>query len=750
MMFIRSLRTLSPSRMHALAAAVALGASSAAAATDKHWNVATGNWGVGGNWSPAGIPQPADNVFIGDTVAAENEFVFFTSPATVASLIVTDGMRIQMDNAALAVTNFILLSGENTVGDIAYASSIRIGQGLALDDLSTDDFSVQNEGSFDLVDGARLRVDGYLEIGTTGRGGGVGTIRLNSNAAVAMRVNGFLNCGVGGLTIEQAGLGRIDLDGNGAEQPSMNITGARIDGSAYASLTIHGTSLTDDFDGDMMIGLGNHVTMDLSDGWEMSASANLTMLGFQISPNATQCLLDGGPLLMRGTLEVLGDDGPCRIAAPITVDSAAVHHVGSDAILEFLGATDLQSAALEIDQGGVVWFKGPTTVHQLSVTTPSVVQMEGYAAFSGPATWDGVFQIDGYAEHYGTATVVGPTTISGTVFDLDGGDGNTVWNVQNGLTVNLDRIDSDNYFDGEFNIAGGFLGRVGINLSNPTEPWVLRGALTTAGVGAIAVTRVTGSPLSVIGDLSVTSGKAVFAAPTELALGSLTSVTGATTELRLNGGGRVQAGATFSGDGTIVGGAGTALYLEDGANLGSVGVRVEGKFEVGSSPGAAFVDQMTFGANSLWSVELGGPTPQAQHDLLFVTGGPAALAGTLDVQLLDLGGGLFDPVPGDSFIILRGSAGISGSFANSPVSYGNGKVYIWAVDISKSLVELRLADTVPCPADLNSDGRVDGADLGILLGSWGACGSCPADLNQDGVVDGADLGMLLGTWGSCL
>ena len=51
--------------------------------------------------------------------------------------------------------------------------------------------------------------------------------------------------------------------------------------------------------------------------------------------------------------------------------------------------------------------------------------------------------------------------------------------------------------------------------------------------------------------------------------------------------------------------------------------------------------------------------------------------------------------------------------------------------------------------DLNGDGTVDGADLGLLLGAWGPCpGSpCPADLNGDGTVDGADLGLLLGAWG---
>jgi hypothetical protein len=52
------------------------------------------------------------------------------------------------------------------------------------------------------------------------------------------------------------------------------------------------------------------------------------------------------------------------------------------------------------------------------------------------------------------------------------------------------------------------------------------------------------------------------------------------------------------------------------------------------------------------------------------------------------------------------------------------------------------------PADLNADGVVNGADLGLLLGAWGPVGACAgADLNGDGVVDGADLGLLLGAWG---
>jgi hypothetical protein len=53
--------------------------------------------------------------------------------------------------------------------------------------------------------------------------------------------------------------------------------------------------------------------------------------------------------------------------------------------------------------------------------------------------------------------------------------------------------------------------------------------------------------------------------------------------------------------------------------------------------------------------------------------------------------------------------------------------------------------------DLNCDTRVNGLDLAILLGSWGACGGCPttycnADINGDCIVDASDLAILLGGW----
>jgi hypothetical protein len=64
--------------------------------------------------------------------------------------------------------------------------------------------------------------------------------------------------------------------------------------------------------------------------------------------------------------------------------------------------------------------------------------------------------------------------------------------------------------------------------------------------------------------------------------------------------------------------------------------------------------------------------------------------------------------------------------------------------------------SIPCPADFNASGGVNGLDLAILLGDWTGAATyvpCPpheaVDLNTDCKVNGLDLAILLGSWGPC-
>jgi len=99
------------------------------------------------------------------------------------------------------------------------------------------------------------------------------------------------------------------------------------------------------------------------------------------------------------------------------------------------------------------------------------------------------------------------------------------------------------------------------------------------------------------------------------------------------------------------------------------------------------------------------------------------------INLRALGGGAVPVYPTDAYAV-----NASGMIASVAVTLG-GLVYGAVV-----------APTPSIPADIDRDGTVGVADLGVLLGAWGATDS-PADLNCDGLVNGADLGVLLLNWG---
>lgn len=57
--------------------------------------------------------------------------------------------------------------------------------------------------------------------------------------------------------------------------------------------------------------------------------------------------------------------------------------------------------------------------------------------------------------------------------------------------------------------------------------------------------------------------------------------------------------------------------------------------------------------------------------------------------------------------------------------------------------------TVHRTADLNGNGSVDPADLGLMIAQWGPANpKSTADLDGSGEVDGADLGRLIERWGT--
>lgn len=69
-------------------------------------------------------------------------------------------------------------------------------------------------------------------------------------------------------------------------------------------------------------------------------------------------------------------------------------------------------------------------------------------------------------------------------------------------------------------------------------------------------------------------------------------------------------------------------------------------------------------------------------------------------------------------------------------------------DLRIDNITITTIEPTPCPADLDADGSVDAADMGILLARWGERRNA-ADLDGDGTVNAPDLGILLVGWGRC-
>lgn len=78
---------------------------------------------------------------------------------------------------------------------------------------------------------------------------------------------------------------------------------------------------------------------------------------------------------------------------------------------------------------------------------------------------------------------------------------------------------------------------------------------------------------------------------------------------------------------------------------------------------------------------------------------------------------------------------------------GHGSLGTEAGDAAGAWILAKLLATATCPADLDGDGAVGGADLAALLAAWGQPRT--ADLDGDGIVGGSDLAVLLAAWGEC-
>ncbi len=732
-----------------IAAVLAACAADAASAQAKSWSGGTLSWGTAANWSPVGVPGVANQVSIGNLAAVENYAVLLNVNAAIASLTISDGMGLSSQNSQLVVTGATLLSGENQLPDAIHSSRLYVLDGPAASDVVLSSLTLE-QGADLYVYGGTLVASGLVDLRPSTYATGDGLIRLTSNAATAMRVDGVLVCGSPGLTISQEGSGRIDLDGTVAGDHLLYVTGATPDGTEFSRLTLIGDGLLDAMDDSLRIGPGNELTMTLDEGWTLGAGAAVVI---ETGESNLPAYLKGSHVSWRGHLSLTDPGAKAQIDAPVTFESTATGLAATGASLTCTNDITLVGGEFSLNENANIDFDDATTVNDPVFETHSEFAHDGTVDFNGPTTYDGTMTVNGNARQNGVASVVGPTVINALRFDFDGANGTTAWSIGNALVLNIgDHLDSGNdVFDGSITISGTFLGKLTVNLPSANGAWVMDGSMVLGGVGGILTTRIAGSEMIVTGDLDITN-RVRLDCETSFGPGTNVEFTSLSSRLRLAQDSSIVANAVFVGGGTLENESGAALELAAGLDLLTTILWNAGSLSIGDGPGIVHASSVTLEPSSTLRVAIGGST-EGEWDRIGA-GNPCAIGGTLDIRLVDLGGGIYEPPVGKSFTILQasGANSIAGSFSSILPSYAPGKVYQWEVSVTSAqstIVTAKVAAIVPCPGELTGDGVVDAADLAVLLGAWGPCPGCDADFDGDALVGGPDLAVLLGAWGNC-
>lgn len=181
----------------------------------------------------------------------------------------------------------------------------------------------------------------------------------------------------------------------------------------------------------------------------------------------------------------------------------------------------------------------------------------------------------------------------------------------------------------------------------------------------------------------------------------------------------------------------TTQYASTGTTMN--GIRISSAIYGGNNYGAGFATEDNVPQVFTFTVPVkavGIINTSPDKDLVQLFSGPDA-TGTLLFSFIDQ-----QDVP-TNFNIDRFVGGI----ADDGVTIGSFVVSNQSGDLELDELIFALPDPSICPADLNGDGSVDGADLGLMLGTWNQPGI--GDIDGSGTVDGADLGLLLGSWGTC-
>jgi hypothetical protein len=663
-----------------------------------HWN---GNAGNGhffddNNWSPVGAPEIHDVIRIGNLPGTAGDDVVMGGDPTVlhGGLYLSNGVSLDTNGTELVSFDVVSLIGNNT------RLIARPAAGPNTSDL---------QGQIQLQSGTFLELHDNVSsvffpfswsFGTISGRGKMITNDFDNSGVIRPGNNGGIVLNAGQIQQDLA----VDLDGSSGNG-SLQLT------NLFGQLQVNAGNLNDSFSSSIAMVPGALLHMNILDGWTADTNSLIAVSGFN---NAAASILSGSHLTFGGTMNVGLAEGKLIVQAPITVQSTASINVGHTDSLRFSDNTTIQGGTFNMGQFATLEFNGTTHLSGGTFNSFAPNFADGTVVFNGLTFWQGNVALSGSARQLGNAHISGGAgggigaTINTNLFDMDGLSGNTVWNVNSALTINADQIGTtgSNRFGGTMNINGGFTPRLTMNLSDPTDSWIMSGVMNLAGSAGIYDTRVTGSHMIVQGDLNINSGRVRINADTTFsdsgfAGPALVNLAANDSFLRMHGNTVINSNVEFLGDGVLVNATSGDMRFDSGLNLDGVSFENGGHFNIDQLAGVASVHSFENLAGGNWLVDIGGYLAGAEHDLLLVGAEPTWLDGFIDVNLLDLGlgSGVFIPTVGDTFTILSSLGGVNGSFVNDPTTIFGFQQFHWDVIYNPHDVQLQLAAiSVPEPS----------------------------------------------------
>jgi len=377
-------RQRKPVRLALIAAAVAAACSTTSLhAADATWLGGTGNWNVGGNWSPAGVPNSAlTNVFI-DGGNALNSIVTLNIGATIGNLAIGAGDSLGIANGQglrlgglLSSDGGLTLAGNNFLTDLSFGSdtsltgsgsislsnssinriygatgaerlTIGVGQSIVgSGQIGVGQLRVTNLGTIAASGSAGLSFLVSSTAGTFNNAGGVIEVRDGSLANFGSGqfeggtlrgqttgvLTGSVNATLGGVNIEGV-LGLRNGEGLGIAGVSVNTGTLRLDGNNFhTDLRINGDASVN--------GAGTIL---------LSNSGNNRIYG-QVGSNT----------LTLGVGQTLRGAGQLGVNQLNIVNQGAVVAEGSAGLNLHVGTFNNAGGAIEVRDGSFARFTGGT------------------------------------------------------------------------------------------------------------------------------------------------------------------------------------------------------------------------------------------------------------------------------------------------------------------------------------------------------------------------------------------------------